>query len=46
MSLGIVLTAWSGQIKERAAAIHESPRIDLILRHPSCSAVWPDGTHA
>src|ERR1700704_1194851 len=24
MSLGIVLTAWSGQIKERAAAIHES----------------------
>jgi len=24
MSVGIVLTAWSGQIKERAAAIHES----------------------
>src|SRR5260370_41551805 len=25
MSIGIVFTAWSGQIKERAAAIHESP---------------------
>jgi len=25
MSVGIFLTAWSGQIKERAAAIHESP---------------------
>jgi L-rhamnose-H+ transport protein len=25
MSIGICLTAWSGQIKERAAAIHQSP---------------------
>src|ERR1700730_1470626 len=25
MSLGIFLTAWSGQIKERAAAVHKSP---------------------
>ena len=25
MSIGIFLTAWSGQIKERAAAVHQSP---------------------
>jgi L-rhamnose-H+ transport protein len=25
MSIGIFLTAWSGQIKERAAAVHKSP---------------------
>ena len=25
MSIGVFLTAWSGQIKERAAAVHESP---------------------
>jgi L-rhamnose-H+ transport protein len=25
MSIGILLTAWSGQIKERAAALHQSP---------------------
>jgi L-rhamnose-H+ transport protein len=25
MSIGIFLTAWSGQIKERAAAVHETP---------------------
>ena len=25
MSIGIFLTAWSGQIKERAAALHQSP---------------------
>jgi L-rhamnose-H+ transport protein len=25
MSVGIFLTAWSGQVKERAAAIHDSP---------------------